>query len=164
MLKGNQLKEVGFPESWEDGMVHPHFRDVFHAAFTGVEYGKEDQVLEILLKNKQDEFEWFRLDICKIGDQKQDENLRIVTIYQIEDHQNIQLKYLQREDFYQAMLSETVAYAEVDLSNGKIQSSGGLWKDYVAEGEREALNYMKVFFEPNPLNNTTNSSPPSLPI
>ena len=67
MLKGNQLKEVGFPESWEDGMVHPHFRDVFHAAFTGVEYGKEDQVLEILLKNKQDEFEWFRLDICKIG-------------------------------------------------------------------------------------------------
>ncbi len=48
MLKGNQLKEVGFPESWEDGMVHPHFRDVFHAAFTGVEYGKEDQVLEIL--------------------------------------------------------------------------------------------------------------------
>lgn len=145
MLKGNQLKEVGFPESWEDGMVHPHFRDVFHAAFTGVEYGKEDQVLEILLKNKQDEFEWFRLDICKIGDQKQDENLRIVTIYQIEDHQNIQLKYLQREDFYQAMLSETVAYAEVDLSNGKIQSSGGLWKDYVAEGEREALNYMKVF-------------------
>ena len=43
------------------------------------------------------------------------------------------------------MLSETVAYAEVDLSNGKIQSSGGLWKDYVAEGEREALNYMKVF-------------------
>lgn len=71
--------------------------------------------------------------------------MRIVTIYQIEDHQNIQLKYLQREDFYQAMLSETVAYAEVDLSNGKIQSSGGLWKDYVAEGEREALNYMKVF-------------------
>ncbi|MFR6391767.1 MAG: hypothetical protein ACLUN0_01765 [Roseburia sp.] len=38
-----------------------------------------------------------------------------------------------------------MAYAEVDLSNGKIQSSGGLWKDYVAEGEREALNYMKVF-------------------
>lgn len=34
-------------------MVHPHFRDVFHAAFTGVEYGKEDQVLEILLKTSR---------------------------------------------------------------------------------------------------------------
>lgn len=52
-VKGQSAKEVGFPESWEDGMVHPHFRDVFHAAFTGVEYGKEDQVLEILLKTNR---------------------------------------------------------------------------------------------------------------
>ena len=32
-------------------MVHPHFRDVFHAAFSGVDYRKEEQLLLILLKN-----------------------------------------------------------------------------------------------------------------
>ena len=42
-------------------------------------------------------------------------------------------KYIWRSAFYEAMLSETVAFAEVDVESGELKASGGLWKFYMEE-------------------------------
>ena len=44
-------------------------------------------------------------------------------------------KYIWKSAFYEAMLSETVAFAEVDVESGELKASGGLWKFYM-----EAIN------------------------
>ena len=42
-------------------------------------------------------------------------------------------KYIWKSAFYEAMLSETVAFAEVDVESGELKASGGLWKFYMEE-------------------------------
>ena len=37
------------------------------------------------------------------------------------------------KDFYQAMLSETAAYAEVDVERGCLMEAGGLWEEYFSD-------------------------------
>lgn len=37
------------------------------------------------------------------------------------------------KDFYQAMLSETAAYAEVDVERGCLMKAGGLWEEYFSD-------------------------------
>ena len=46
------------------------------------------------------------------------------------------------KDFYQAMLSETAAYAEVDVERGCLMKAGGLWEEYFsAKGcQRESFS------------------------
>ena len=41
--------------------------------------------------------------------------------------------FLADRAFYEAMLSETVAFAEVDVESGELKASGGLWKFYMEE-------------------------------
>ncbi len=53
-------------------------------------------------------------------------------------------QYVRKEDFYQAILQETAAYAEVDLENGLLIHSGGLWKDYLQESRGRHLTFQEL--------------------
>lgn len=46
---------------------------------------------------------------------------------------DIREKYIWKSVFYYAMLSGTAAFAEVELANGELRTSGGLWKSYMGE-------------------------------
>ena len=46
---------------------------------------------------------------------------------------NFREKYIWKSVFYYAMLSETVAFAEVELDSGELRTAGGLWKSYMGE-------------------------------
>ena len=45
------------------------------------------------------------------------------------------------------MLSETVAFAEVELDSGELRTAGGLWKSYMGEnaGENKGKNLQRCW-------------------
>lgn len=56
----------------------------------------------------------------------------------------IKRQYVRKEDFYQAMLSEMSAYAEVDMDTGMMLSGGGLWEKYLAIGRQQHLTFQQL--------------------
>ncbi len=56
----------------------------------------------------------------------------------------IKRQYVRKEDFYQAILSETAAYAEVDLESGRMLSAGGMWEHYLPESREKHLTFQNL--------------------
>lgn len=145
LIKGEQKKENNFPVCWlEQGMVHPYFAESFRELLTSVKEKKDKQVLDLMLKNKKDEFEWFRMKTEHLSSEAQDVNTLIVSLSSMTEDQTIHLQYLRKNDFYQSLLTETAAYLEVDLEENLINSGGGLWKNYVKESLSGEYTYQKI--------------------
>lgn len=145
LIAGSYLKEADFPNSWaEQNIVHSYFVSDFKKLLTFVKDYTEKQSLDLLLKNKNDEFEWFRMETHRIGHTKQDMNTLIISLHPIMDNQPAQMKYIRKDDYYHAMLSETVAYIELDLDSEIIQNSGGLWAHYEAEIKENGLSFRSL--------------------
>lgn len=43
----------------------------------------------------------------------------------------MELEFMRQKDFYYAILSEKIAYAEIDMESRRIFDAGGLWSTYV---------------------------------
>ncbi|MCM1104175.1 MAG: diguanylate cyclase [Clostridium sp.] len=56
----------------------------------------------------------------------------------------IKRQYVRKEDFYQAILSETSAYAEVDMDTGMMLSGGGFWEKYLTIGRQQHLTFQRM--------------------
>lgn len=56
----------------------------------------------------------------------------------------IKRQYVRKEDFYQAILSETSAYAEVDMDTGMMLAGGGLWETYLEIGRQQHLTFQRL--------------------
>ncbi len=144
LLYGEEKRENSFPDCWIAAeMVHPHFVETFRATFTHVSEKEDIHGFELLLKTKAGSYEWFRLKTRHIGQGQQDQDTIVVLIDPADHERAMELEYLRQTDFYEAMLSETIAYAEVDLESGYFKASGGLWKSY----EAECRKYGKTFSE-----------------
>ena len=53
----------------------------------------------------------------------------LIQMHATEAERTLELENLRIRDFYRASLSDTIAYAELDLENDHIQTIGGIWKD-----------------------------------
>lgn len=134
LIKGQALKETDFPNGWVDeGIVHSYFISDFRKLLTFVKGHSGKQSLDLLLKNKKDEYEWFRMETHRIGHTKHDVNTLIISLHPIMEDQPAQMQYIRKDDYYHAILSETVAYMELDLDSQLIENSGGLWESYKDE-------------------------------
>ena len=107
---------------------------------------KSDLVLpEILLKGKDGNYGWFKLMLRHLGKGQQDHNTVVAVLEPTGAERVKELECMCRARFYQALLSETVAYAEVDLESGQLRSVGGLWREYVREDRREPVRFWSVW-------------------
>ena len=128
LVYGQEKSENNFPYCWiERGIVHPYFSEDFIHLFTHVNQKKERQVLTIMLKNKDGEYEWVKIETRHLSDGKEDENTLIVIIIPMKEKKLVELEYNRTNDFYHAMLSETISYAEVKVEDGSVLRSGGFW-------------------------------------
>lgn len=131
LIKGDALRENNFPSCWiQQEIVHPHFTDAFMSVFQDVYLNDDLEELELLLKIKSEEYSWFRMKIRHLGRGDQDRNTILVLIDPADRERTMELEYMKLKDFYKASLSETIAYAEVDLESGLLQDIGGIWKEY----------------------------------
>lgn len=145
LLAGEKTREADFPESWvREKLVHPHFAGEFVSLFSKVKEKQEAQTGDFLLRNKQGEYEWFRIKTQHIGHELQDLDTVIVVLDPAKQERTVELKYMRQNDFYQAMLTETAAYAEVDVEEDELQSAGGLWSGYREEAEKKGCTFSQV--------------------
>lgn len=56
----------------------------------------------------------------------------------------LELEYRRQNDFYQAMLSETAAYAEVDVESGHLMKAGGLWGECIPSNGSQREPFHKI--------------------
>lgn len=137
LLAGELLKEENFPECWIDSdMVHPYFAEEFRLIFSHVRNKEISHGTEMLLKTRHGTYEWFKLRTRHLGKDKKDVNTIVVLLDPANRERVMEMEYMRKNDFYEAMLSETIAYAEVDVTTDTIISSGGLWSSYKEESQR----------------------------
>ncbi|MCI9597612.1 MAG: GGDEF domain-containing protein [Firmicutes bacterium] len=128
-LYGDANKENNFPECWmEQEMVHPHYVEDFCSMFQDIEDKKEVNGEEMLLKSKQGTYEWFRLKTRYLRKEKHKIHTVLVLLEPANRQRALELEYMRRESFYKAILSDTVAYAELDVESRQLKSAGGIWK------------------------------------
>lgn len=145
LLAGDCLKEEDFPECWiRKDMVHPNFVDQFRSLFLHVRQREENQGIELLLKTKHGTYEWFKLRIRHLGKEAQDVNTIVVRLDAANQERTLELEYMRKNDFYEAMLSETVAYAEVDVEENQLKAAGGLWASYMEESRQWGETFTEV--------------------
>ena len=133
LLSGAEEREEQFPECWiRKGIVHPHFADEFRKIF--LELNVEESIgKELLLKAKSGSYKWFRMKIQHLSQNDGDDHIMVVILELVEEERSVELELARISDFYNAMLSETVAYAEVDVESGQLMKADGLWADYETE-------------------------------
>ena len=75
-------------------------------------------------------YEWFKLTMRHLGGEKQDLDTVLAVLEPIGAERMMELEYTRMSRFYKALLSEAMAYAEVDLESGQLKTIGGIWKSY----------------------------------
>lgn len=145
LLVGNEEREENFPECWiKKDIVHPHFAEEFRRIFS--EIGSEQEIFgrEMPFKVKSGTYEWFRIKARHLGSEKKDGHLIVVLLEPVGDERSKELEFARISDFYNAILSETIAYAEVDVESGELMKSDGLWADYEAEAHQLGLPFTEL--------------------
>lgn len=148
LLWGSADKEENFPDCWiEQGMVHPYFTDKFKEIFSGERERPGISGLEILLKTKSRTYEWFNLKTWYLGVEVQNSETILVSVEPPSQKWAMELEYMRKLDFYEVMLGETAAYAEVEVESGHLKRAGGLWESYVEECRQKQKNFTQVIIE-----------------
>lgn len=133
-LAGDARKEENFPECWiETRIVHPHFAEEFKEMFCRVQDREEIRGKEILMMTPKGTYQWVKVRTRHLGLEENDVNTIIVILDPTNQKRTLELEYMRKNDFYHAVLSEAVAYAEVDVESGHLMEAGGLWEPYAIE-------------------------------
>ena len=148
LLAGEERHESDFPQCWIDqGMIHPHFYQTFRKLFSRVRLKEDTEVPAVLLKDKEGRYQWFKLTLRHLGLEQQDLDTVIAVVEPTERKRVMELENTRIQGFYQAMLSETIAYAEVDLESGQLKSLGGLWEIYDQDYSQENVPHFLEVLE-----------------
>lgn len=133
-LAGDKRKEENFPECWiENRIIHPHFAEEFREMFCQVQNREEIRGKEILMMTPKGTYQWVKVRTRHLGLEENDVNTIIVILDPTNQKRTLELEYMRKNDFYHAILSEAVAYAEVDVESGHLMEAGGLWESYITE-------------------------------
>lgn len=128
MIAGDKIREEDFPECWiRKQIVHPHFADEFQTMFRDVKDKWNRAGSEMLFRTKSGSYEWFKVKTRHLSDKKEDVYTVAVLMDPADQERAIELEYMKKTDFYEALLSETVAHAEIDVESGHIMEAAGLW-------------------------------------
>lgn len=144
LLQGEAQQEQNFPQCWiESGLVHPAFADAFAEAFSRLRLRDEPGQMQLQLRAKSGEYEWFRLSLQHMSQQLQDLDTVLVLVEPMGTERTQEVEYMRMRRFYQVLLGEAIAYAEVDLDRDELQAAGGVWHCY----EKEYLHTGRHFFQ-----------------
>ncbi|MGI5963779.1 MAG: EAL domain-containing protein [Lawsonibacter sp.] len=148
LLAGEEQHEGNFPQCWiEQEIVHPHFAQGFQELFTRVRIKGDREVPELLLKSKEGTYEWFRLNLRHLGQDQKDLDTVVVVVEPTGAERVQELENIRIRRFYQALLSEAIAYAEVDLESGQVKDIGGVWSIYEQDRRWQSIHFIQMLEE-----------------
>lgn len=145
LLMGNDIHQSHFPQCWvDDGTVHPHFSDEFRTTFSQLHLLNSRKQLELLLRSKSGIYEWFKLTLQHLNKEEKGRDTVIVILEPAGSERVLELEFMRMHRFYQALLSDSIAYAEVDLESGQLMSVGGLWTSYQQDYRTTSRHFIDV--------------------
>ncbi len=148
LIAGDQLHEADFPGSWiRDEIVHPHFQQRFIDTFSRVRVKSEASLPEILLKSRTGSYKWYHLLLRHPGTAQQDLDTVVVTLEPVGRERSLELENMRLSRFYQAMLSESIGYAEVDMESGQLKVAGGIWESYRQDYLHTSRDFIDILAE-----------------
>ena len=147
-MLGLQTERVAdFPECWiRSGLVHPDFAADFRDLFSEVREKEDTSHTELLLRNGRGAYEWFRLRTARLSNDSIDQDTIAITLEASGRERIAELENRRKMDFYEAMLSETIAYAEIETVSGRVQTAGGFWMEYENECRQEDKPFTEIFY------------------
>lgn len=112
------------------GIIHPDYEDLFCSAFEALQRNGSKSTCELKMKNEDGKYVWvlFTLVIKRSG--LHQGRLAIGILENITPQKEASLNYLTETQFFQSMLSEKDAYAQVDVTEDRCTRFGGLWNLY----------------------------------
>lgn len=148
LIDGEDIHQSDFPSCWiTSGIVHPHFAQEIRSAFSQIHLKSHLTLPEILLRDKSGSYSWFKLTLQHLEQEKPDTNTVLVILEPTRPERVKELEHIRTKRFYQALLSETIAYAEVDLESGELKSSGGLWGANQPDHRSDAPSFLGKLFK-----------------
>ncbi|MEQ2444002.1 EAL domain-containing protein [Pseudoflavonifractor sp. CLA-AP-H29] len=145
LLLGEEAHESNFPQCWIDSeIVHPHFVEAFRNGFSRTRLQRGNERQELLLKSKNGTYEWFKLTTQRLDREQKGQDAVIAVLEPIGADRVMELEYMRMRKFYHTLLSEAIAYAEVDLESGQLKSVGGLWRVYKQDYRQSSRHFIEV--------------------
>lgn len=148
LLAGEKCQEDHFPQCWVDSeLVHPHFAQRFCSFFRNVHQAEAVDGQELLLRGKSGNYEWFKLRTRHLGSEQQDRDTILVLLDAADQERVLELENMRIRDFYRASLSESIAYAEIDLESYHIRAAGGLWTGYESKPLKKGEDILQFMLQ-----------------
>ncbi len=128
---GGERQIRNFPQSWvEDGIVHPDFQEAFLQTFEAVKKGEEQSFCELRLKNQEREYSWFRMELEVTGSEDGSPEIILGRLDDISKQKAMETAYIRASRLNKVLLGAASAYAEVDITEGRVERAGGIWLSY----------------------------------
>ncbi len=113
------------------GVVDPDFADAVRETFRNLENGDRRAVCEWKTSGADERHAWMRLSLVETEPCGERPGRRAVGILEdISREKEALLNYLNETQFYQSMLSEKDAYAQLDVTEDRLTRVGGMWNLY----------------------------------
>lgn len=143
LVGGGVVKETDFPQCWIDRKIVPtQYIWRFYKYFSLLRMKERFEELEVPLKFSNGDYEWYVITSRHLSKAEKDLDTVVVTIEPFGEYRRLQMQYHRTKLFYQTVLSETIAHAELELESGRITDVGGLWKAYKQEYRKFSGNSM----------------------
>ncbi len=139
-----QIRE--FPQSWIDqGIVHPDFQEAFLQTFEAVKCGEEQSRCELRLKNQNREYSWFGMELEVTASEKGSPEIIIGRLDDISRQKSMEMAYIRETRLNRAILGDTMAYSEVNVTENRLERVGGAWNCYRKYPEHQT--YEEIILE-----------------
>lgn len=145
LIEGDAQQESDFPHAWvQSGLVHPNYATEFTNSFSRLRLKEILCPLELPLRTKTGTYEWFRLTLQHLSQETRDLDTVIVQVEPIGAEHAQELEFMRMQRFYKVLLSESIAYAEVDLDQDELKAVGGVWQMYEADYRHTGRHFLQA--------------------
>lgn len=136
-----------FPEAWINSpSVHPASADALRAAFreAGQSGGRSECDLQLLGTDKG--YHWYRLTLSPVSSASDRVTTLRGILRDIGEQRRREVRWRQVELRCQLLMSDFLAYAEVDLTDNLVERTGGLWQAYDTSFARLSMQTLTALF------------------
>ncbi len=113
-----------------ESYVCPEYAPLFREAFQALMTSDGKSACELRMKGKNGTLVWARLALSLKADGAQAGRAAVGTLEDVTQQKETVRNFLNETQFYQAVLAEQDAYAQVDVTEDRIVRVGGMWNLY----------------------------------
>lgn len=112
------------------GLVGEEYIQTFYSSFESIRRGKDKVVCELRMKTRTGQYAWVRFSLMLKQTGLNADQYAIGILENITREKELSIQYLNETQFYQVMLSEKAAFAQVDVTMDHCTRFGGMWNLY----------------------------------